>query len=104
MMTVHFSASQIRAPADAARGDPRLRELFYFDLLEAGIWPARRGMLNLSLPMTAAEHGILEQAIASFIESRRGLFVDHEAGSSDGCGGPASRGSTREPPPAHLNM
>jgi glutamate-1-semialdehyde 2,1-aminomutase len=32
--------------------DPRVRELLFFGLLEAGFWTARRGLITLSLPIT----------------------------------------------------
>ena len=51
MLSVHMMRGPIRSPADAARGDARLKELFFFDMLAHGIWLARRGMMALSLPI-----------------------------------------------------
>lgn len=73
MMNVHFRAGPIRSVRDLEQSDALLRELFYFDLLEQGIWPARRGMFNLSLPMGAAEFDRLADAVDRFVQQRRGL-------------------------------
>jgi glutamate-1-semialdehyde 2,1-aminomutase len=73
MMTVHMTDQPIRSQADAAKGNQKLRELFFFDLLEQGIWIARRGMINLSLPVEDAETEVLLRAVERFI-MRRGEF------------------------------
>jgi glutamate-1-semialdehyde 2,1-aminomutase len=70
MMTVHFAAGPIRRVEDVAGADPRLKELFFFDLLASGIWLARRGMMNLSLPTDDAACAALEAAVEEFISSR----------------------------------
>ncbi len=75
MMAVHFTAAPIARPADAANTDPRLKELFFFDMLEAGIWLARRGMINLSLPIGDAECDRLAAAFEEFLASRRSLLA-----------------------------
>jgi glutamate-1-semialdehyde 2,1-aminomutase len=74
MMTVHFTAAPIRGPEDWANADPRLKELFFFDLLAAGLWIARRGMINLSLPIGAGECERLVEAVEEFLEGRRALI------------------------------
>lgn len=73
MMTVHMTDQPIRSQADAAKGNQKLRELFFFDLLEQGIWIARRGMINLSLPVEDAETEVLLRTVERFI-MRRGEF------------------------------
>jgi glutamate-1-semialdehyde 2,1-aminomutase len=75
MMTVHFTARPIASPADAAAGDPRLKELFFFDMLEHGIWLARRGMINLSLPMGDSECDSLVDAVQEFLTCRRSVLA-----------------------------
>ena len=55
MLAVHFTRDPVRSPADAAKGDPKLKELFFFDMLSQGIWMARRGMFTLCLPIGDAE-------------------------------------------------
>ena len=70
MMNVHMTDAPVQSPADAVKGDQSLRELFFFDLLNAGVWIARRGMINLSLPIGDAECDILVNAIEGFIQER----------------------------------
>jgi glutamate-1-semialdehyde 2,1-aminomutase len=75
MMTVHFTTRPVTSPQDAAAADPRLKELFFFDMLEHGIWLARRGMVNLSLPMGDAECDQLAEAVQEFLASRRSALA-----------------------------
>lgn len=70
MMNVHMIDAPIRNPADASRGNRTLRELFYFDMLEAGIWIAPRGMINLSLPVESGECDLLVAAVEKFVKRR----------------------------------
>lgn len=70
MMNVHMCEGPVRSIRDLERSHAPLRELFYFDLLEQGIWPARRGMFNLSLPMGEAEFDRLADAVARFVAQR----------------------------------
>lgn len=74
MLNVHMTDAPVRSPADAAKGDQQLRELFFFDLLNAGIWVARRGMINLSLPIGDAECDTLANAVEGFIQERSPLL------------------------------
>jgi glutamate-1-semialdehyde 2,1-aminomutase len=74
MMTVHMTDAPIRTPGEAAQSDPRHKELFFFDLLAAGIWIARRGMINLSLPIGDGECDALVAAVEQFITVRGSLL------------------------------
>ncbi len=77
MMAVHMRRGPITSPADAARGDAKLRELLFFDLLEQGIFvQPKRGMLALSLPLTDADFDALSTGVEEFVASRRSLFKD----------------------------
>jgi glutamate-1-semialdehyde 2,1-aminomutase len=76
MLAVHMMRGPVRSPADAARGDAKLKELFFFDMLAHGIWMARRGMMALSLPIGDAECDLLADAVAEFLESRASLMQD----------------------------
>ncbi len=75
MLSVHFRRGPIRNAADAAAGDQKLKELFFFDMLAAGIWLARRGMMALSLPIGDAECDRLAGAVEEFLSSRRSLLA-----------------------------
>ena len=79
MMNVHMCAGPIMSYADTARGNAKLRELLYFDLLERGIWCARRGMFNLSLPMDELDMKILIDAVGEFI-AERAMFLSEARG------------------------
>jgi glutamate-1-semialdehyde 2,1-aminomutase len=74
MFAVHFTREPVRSPVDAAKGDPKLKELFFFDMLAQGIWLARRGMFTLCLPIGDAECNRLACAVEEFLASRRSLL------------------------------
>ncbi|HET6609890.1 MAG TPA: aspartate aminotransferase family protein [Rhodopila sp.] len=74
MMAVHFTAGPVRNPADAAKADQKLKELFFFDMLAHGIWLARRGMMTLCLPIGDVECDRLAAAVEEFLASRRSLL------------------------------
>jgi glutamate-1-semialdehyde 2,1-aminomutase len=52
MMNVHGTPGPVRTVADAARGDDRWKELYFFAMLERGYYLARRGFIALSLEVT----------------------------------------------------
>jgi glutamate-1-semialdehyde 2,1-aminomutase len=74
MLAVHMLREPVRTPADAAKGDAKLKELFFFDMLSHGIWLARRGMLTLCLPIGDAECDQLVHAVEEFLSSRSSLL------------------------------
>jgi len=74
LMTLHASARTLRCAADLAGIDPRVKELIFFDLLERGIWMARRGFMALSLPFGDAEVDELVAAMADVVDARRELL------------------------------
>ena len=76
MMTVHMTDAPIRSPRESAQIDPRRKELFFFDMLAAGVWTARRGMINLSLPIGDNECDTLAAAVEQFITERGSLLEE----------------------------
>jgi glutamate-1-semialdehyde 2,1-aminomutase len=74
MLAVHAMRGPVRSPADAAKGDAKLKELFFFDMLAHGIWLARRGMFALSLPIGDAECDLLAGAVEEFLASRQSVL------------------------------
>ncbi|MBT3788952.1 MAG: aspartate aminotransferase family protein [Alphaproteobacteria bacterium] len=64
LMAIHFENQ-----------DPDLLKLLQFDLIAAGVYLPRRGMIVLSLPMTETDIGDLVDAFAEFVESRAGLLA-----------------------------
>jgi glutamate-1-semialdehyde 2,1-aminomutase len=75
MATVHFRAGPITTKYAASAAEEQLRELFFFDMLAAGIYIARRGMVALSLPVTDADCGRYVAAVEEFIAARRPLLA-----------------------------
>jgi glutamate-1-semialdehyde 2,1-aminomutase len=75
MMSVHMTDAPIRSEEDAARGNGALRDLFWFDLVAAGIWFAKRGMFALSIALDEADGDRLVAAVEDFAETRAPLFA-----------------------------
>ena len=75
MLSVHFTRAVVRSPAEANAADQKLKELFFFDMLEKGIWIARRGFFALCLPLGEAEFDKLALAVEEFLESRQSLLT-----------------------------
>jgi len=76
MMNVHMYAGTVRSVRDVDPGTKPLSDLFYFQMLDHGAWLARRGMINLSLPIGDAECDQLVRAAEAFIKSCNGLIAD----------------------------
>ena len=74
MLTAHPVAGPITTYDHAANADPRLKALFFFDMVDSGIWLARRGMVNLSLPMGEAEFDRIAEAVDTFVTVRGHLL------------------------------
>ncbi len=74
MLSVHMTAAALRRPADAAGGNMAARDLFFFDMLRAGFWLARRGMMALSLPLTEEDMDRFAAAVGEFIAHRGPLL------------------------------
>lgn len=71
MMAVHFTDAPIHDEAGADRGNQDLKELFFFDLLDRGVYVARRGMIVLSLAQDEAAFARLEGAVEDFVRLRK---------------------------------
>jgi glutamate-1-semialdehyde 2,1-aminomutase len=74
MLAVHTMRGPINSPDDAAKADPKLKELFFFDMLAHRIWLARRGMMTVSLPIGDAECDALVAAVEEFLSVRSSLL------------------------------
>jgi glutamate-1-semialdehyde 2,1-aminomutase len=75
MMQPHFRAGPIVRPYTATPAEEALRELYFFDLLAAGIYIARRGMIAMSLPTGDAECDRLVAAVDEFCALRGPLMT-----------------------------
>lgn len=62
LMNMHPAADTVTSPQDAMRCDGRLRDLFFFHLVEEGIYQARRGLVALMLPV---EDGDIDHYLAA---------------------------------------
>jgi glutamate-1-semialdehyde 2,1-aminomutase len=70
MMTAHPGETAPKAPPEASARNRRLIDLMHLDLIGAGIYTARRGMMTLSLPMTAEDHDRMVSAFEEFLDTR----------------------------------
>jgi glutamate-1-semialdehyde 2,1-aminomutase len=74
MLAVHFRVAPIEQPYIGSAAEEGLRELFFFDMLDSGIYLARRGMVALSLPVGEAEMARYVAAVTDFVEARGELL------------------------------
>lgn len=76
MMNIHLAvAGPVRSPADIAGVPQVLRDLLHLDLIARGVYIARRGMVNLSMPMTDEDLDALASAFDEFLAMRAPLIV-----------------------------
>ncbi len=75
MMAPHALRGDIACPEDAAKGNAKLRELLFFDLLAQGIFiMPKRDLIALSLPLTDRDFDTLVAGVEEFVASRRSLL------------------------------
>ena len=79
LMCLHATDRPLASMADLAGLDPRIKELLFFDLLEQGIWMARRGFCALSLPFGQAECDRTVEAFTTVVRARRALLPGRSA-------------------------
>lgn len=77
MMAPHFRPGPVERPYVLTSVEEGLRELFFFDMLQTGIYLARRGMVALTLPTTDADLARFVDAVVEFVASR-GKWLRHE--------------------------
>ncbi len=82
MMAVHSGRSAPLSPPEAGARNRRLIDLLHLDLIETGIYTARRGMAVLSLPMSPDEFDMLADAFEEFLDGRRPLIEEAAAWAS----------------------
>jgi glutamate-1-semialdehyde 2,1-aminomutase len=75
MVQPHFRLGPILRPYTASAQEEGLRELFFLDMMKAGIYIARRGMVALSLPVGEAELARYIAAVEEFCASRKPLMA-----------------------------
>jgi glutamate-1-semialdehyde 2,1-aminomutase len=72
-VNIHPVRGAVRTPADLSRADPRWRELFFFELLEAGFYVAPRGYLALTMDVTDDDVAAFLGAVGEFC--RRNVVI-----------------------------
>ena len=74
MMTAHATAQPIRTAADIATSNQDAKELFFFDMMAAGIWIARRGFIALNIMIGDEEGDRFVAAVEEFVTARKALL------------------------------
>ncbi|MGM4884471.1 MULTISPECIES: aspartate aminotransferase family protein [Rhizobium] len=74
LATAHFRRGRIDRPYAVTPREEALKELFFFDMLDAGIYIARRGMTALSLPTTERDLAHFTAAVGDFLDARAALL------------------------------
>jgi glutamate-1-semialdehyde 2,1-aminomutase len=75
MLSPHFRPGPITAPYKASVEEEQMRELFFFDMLAAGMYLARRGMVALMLPVTDADCARFVAAVEEFCAARKPVLA-----------------------------
>ena len=75
MLNPHFRAGPVTAPYKATAVEEQQRELFFFDMLGAGFYLARRGMVALMLPVTDADCARFVAAVEEFCAARKPVLT-----------------------------
>ncbi len=74
MACVQFVSGRIDRPQPPGPREAGLRELFFLDMLKAGFYLARRGMLAMSLEVSDADTEAFVDAVSDFVTTRAGLL------------------------------
>ncbi|MGN6680754.1 MAG: hypothetical protein ACTHKL_23575, partial [Streptosporangiaceae bacterium] len=74
LLAVHATAAPLRSPRDLNQSDPRLNELLFLDLLEAGYYIAPRGYMALSLALTDEQLTGFVDGVQEFLDARSALW------------------------------
>ena len=74
MIQPHFRTGELLRRYDATATEEGLLELFFFDMLTAGIYLARRGMVAMSLPVDEAACDRFVAAVDAFCTTRAPLM------------------------------
>lgn len=74
VMQLHATDRPLRNAADLAGTDDRIKALLFFDLLERGIFLARRGLVALSLPFGDVQADEFVAALDAVVAARRPLL------------------------------
>ena len=71
----HVHGRRVRRPTDVANA-PHIQALFHLEMLERGIYVARRGLSALCLPLTDVDIDHFVEAVDDFCAVYRPLLLD----------------------------
>jgi len=74
LASVHFRPGRIERPYAPTAFEDGLRELFFLDMLRAGFYLARRGMIALSLPVQDSDLDRFGDAVEEFARAHQRLL------------------------------
>ena len=77
-MNMHVVAGRIRNFRDTQTGSTELRDLIFFDLIERGIYLARRGLIALSMSIGDAEIETFVDTFSDTLALRRPLLTEQD--------------------------
>ena len=78
LMQLQATAAPVRNAADIAHADDRVKALLFFDLLERGIFLARRGLIALSLPFGDAQVDAFVASMDAIVTARRAVLPSRD--------------------------
>lgn len=78
VMNMHVVAGRIRNFRDTQTGSTELRDLIFFDLIERGIYLARRGLIALSMSIGDAEIETFVDTFSDTLALRRPLLTEQD--------------------------
>ncbi len=79
LMNLHATDALVRRPEDLVASDDRVKEMLFFDLLERGVYTARRGFIALSLAVTNTDLDGYVAALDDSLTARRALLPRGQA-------------------------
>lgn len=74
LMNLHGCREEVRAPRDLVASDDRIKELIFLDLLDRGIYTARRGFIALMLPLEDGDLHMFSDTLQSILEHRSAFW------------------------------
>ena len=74
MLRFRFGHAPITCPQDAIAVPAALKAILHLDLIAQGLYYARRGMINLSLPTTEADTTAFAAAFGTVVTARAELI------------------------------
>ena len=76
MNNIHFQSGKIIHPSISSIQKRKL-DLMHLDMIIAGVYLARRGMMNLSIPMQNKDFEFIEKVFEEFLDSRQSEILQN---------------------------